>query len=44
MKLPESFYQRSDVERIAKDLLGKVLVTRINKSLTSGVIVETEAY
>lgn len=44
MKLPESFYQRSDVERIAKDLLGKVLVTRINKSLTSGMIVETEAY
>ncbi|MGE0589539.1 MAG: DNA-3-methyladenine glycosylase [Cyclobacteriaceae bacterium] len=44
MKLPESFYQRSNVQRIAKDLLGKVLVTRINNSLTSGMIVETEAY
>lgn len=32
------------MQRVAKDLLGKVLVTRVNKSLTSGIIVETEAY
>ncbi|MFZ1806433.1 MAG: DNA-3-methyladenine glycosylase [Cyclobacteriaceae bacterium] len=44
MKLKESFYQRSRVDTIAKDLLGKVLVSRFNDSLTSGIIVETEAY
>lgn len=30
--------------KIAKDLLGKVLVTNFNGLLTSGMIVETEAY
>lgn len=44
MKLPESFYIRKDVVRIAKELLGKVLVTRIDGVLTSGMITETEAY
>ncbi|MBZ0244820.1 MAG: DNA-3-methyladenine glycosylase [Cyclobacteriaceae bacterium] len=44
MKLKESFYQRSRVDSIAKDLLGKVLVSCFNNSLTSGIIVETEAY
>lgn len=44
MKLKESFYQRSNVTKIARDLVGKVLVTNINNSLTSGIIVETEAY
>jgi DNA-3-methyladenine glycosylase len=44
LKLEESFYQRSDVTRIAKDLLGKTLFTRIGKKTTSGIIVETEAY
>ncbi len=29
---------------VAKELLGKVMLTRINNSLTSGIIVETEAY
>lgn len=29
---------------IAKELIGKVLVTNVNEKLTSGVIVETEAY
>lgn len=43
-KLPRSFYQRSDVVQIAKDLLGKVLVTNIEGVLTAGKIVETEAY
>jgi DNA-3-methyladenine glycosylase len=42
--LPESFYVRSDVTRIAKDLVGKVLVSTINGQTTSGLIVETEAY
>lgn len=43
-KLPRSFYQRADVVEIAKDLLGKVLVTTIDGVLTTGRIVETEAY
>lgn len=44
MKLEESFYQRADVTKIAKELLGKTLYTRIGKNVTSGIIVETEAY
>jgi DNA-3-methyladenine glycosylase len=44
VKLDESFYQRKDVTKIAKDLLGKVLHTRIGNKVTSGIIVETEAY
>lgn len=44
MKLPNSFYQRQNVTTIAKELIGKVLVTNVNKKLTSGIIVETEAY
>lgn len=44
VKLKEPFYQRPQVDKIARDLLGKVLVSRINNSLTSGIIVETEAY
>ena len=43
-KLDASFYLRSDVELIAKELLGKVLVTNLNGERTSGRIVETEAY
>ncbi len=44
MILPESFYTRKDVVKIAKELLGKVLVTHIDGIKTSGIIVETEAY
>jgi DNA-3-methyladenine glycosylase len=43
-KLPLSFYLREDVLAIAKELLGKVLVTNFDGELTSGRIVETEAY
>lgn len=43
-KLPLSFYLREDVVQIAKELLGKVLVTNWNNQITSGRIVETEAY
>ena len=38
------FFHHSDVTHIARNLLGKVLLTRINNHLTGGVIVETEAY
>jgi DNA-3-methyladenine glycosylase len=43
-KLPQSFYLRNDVLKIAKELLGKVLVTNWDNEYTSGRIVETEAY
>jgi DNA-3-methyladenine glycosylase len=42
--LSKSFYQREHVVGIAKELLGKVLVTDIDGHFTSGIIVETEAY
>ncbi len=44
MKLKKDFYIRSNVVEIAKDLLGKVLITKIDNRLTGGIIVETEAY
>src|SRR4026207_1629474 len=43
-KLTLSFYQRSNVVKIAKELLGKILVTKWNGIETSGRIVEVEAY
>jgi DNA-3-methyladenine glycosylase len=43
-KLSDKFYQRTDVVLIAKELLGKILVTNFNNQLTAGRIVETEAY
>ncbi len=44
MLLPRSFYLRPDVVQIARDLLGKHLVTRMDGVITSGIICETEAY
>jgi DNA-3-methyladenine glycosylase len=44
MLLPPSFYTRTDVVQIARELLGKVLVTSIGERYTSGMITETEAY
>jgi len=44
MKLPESFYQRPNVVKIARELLGKGLFTRVDNKVTGGMIVETEAY
>lgn len=43
-RLPLDFYLRDDVERIARDLLGKRLVSFAGMQLTSGIITETEAY
>jgi DNA-3-methyladenine glycosylase len=43
-KLPKEFYQRKDVVKISKELLGKVLVTNFDNILAAGRIVETEAY
>jgi DNA-3-methyladenine glycosylase len=43
-KLKASYYQRSDVVEIARDLLGKLVITNWDGRLTAGRIVETEAY
>jgi DNA-3-methyladenine glycosylase len=43
-KLKPAFYRRSDVVLIAKELLGKLLVTNLNGAQTIGRIVEVEAY
>ena len=41
--LPKSFYER-DPATVARELLGKTLVRRLNHQTLSGKIVETEAY
>ena len=43
-RIDHSFYDRKDVARIAKEMLGKILVTKFHGVTTSGRIVETEAY
>jgi len=43
-KLPIEFYKRTDVVLIARELIGKIIVTKFNGQITSGRIVETEAY
>jgi DNA-3-methyladenine glycosylase len=43
-KLDNSFYDRPGVVKVARDLLGKVLVTAFDGQRTSGRIVEVEAY
>ncbi len=43
-RLPLEFYTRTDVVQIARDLLGKVLVTEFEGIRTAGRITETEAY
>jgi len=45
MKLDLSFYRRDDVLQISRELLGKVLYSyHPGEGITSGIIVETEAY
>jgi DNA-3-methyladenine glycosylase len=44
MKLDLDFYQRKNVVKVARDLIGKFLYTNVGGQLTSGMIVETEAY
>jgi DNA-3-methyladenine glycosylase len=42
--LDESFYARENVVLIAKELLGKIIVTYFDEQLTAARITETEAY
>lgn len=44
MKLARSFYLRDDVVAISRDLIGKVLCTRIGSQVATVMITETEAY
>ena len=44
MIIEKDFYLHNDVVQIAQDLLGTVLYTKIKGRITSGIIVETEAY
>ena len=41
--ISRSFYARDTVQ-VAQDLLGKILVRKINGNIVSGMIIETEAY
>jgi DNA-3-methyladenine glycosylase len=43
-KLGADFYLRAEVDLIAKELLGKILVVSIGKQKRLARIVETEAY
>ncbi|HDO26996.1 MAG TPA: DNA-3-methyladenine glycosylase [Bacteroidetes bacterium] len=44
MALPLSYYQNEDVVFLARNLLGKILVTNIGGIITRAIIAETEAY
>ena len=43
-KLNRDFYLEPDIIKISRKLLGKVLCTNFQGQLTSGIIVETQAY
>jgi DNA-3-methyladenine glycosylase len=43
-KIPLSFYLQTDVVEVARNLLGKIIVTKFNGIATMARIVETEAY
>jgi len=43
-RLTRDFYERDDVVSVSRDLLGKVLCSRIDGELCRAVITETEAY
>jgi len=42
--LSKSYFQSEDVTYLAKDLLGKLLCTKVNNEICKARIVETEAY
>lgn len=44
MLVPTSYFQSDDTIGISQGLLGKFLVSKCKNQLTSGIIIETEAY
>lgn len=44
MKITHGFFQNENVVDLARQLLGKVIVTNFGGAITSGIISETEAY
>lgn len=44
MKLPAEYYLHHNVLDLARDLIGKVLITETSGEITAGIITETEAY
>lgn len=44
LKLPRDYYLNENVVEVSRGLIGKFLVTQITGKLTSGMIIETEAY
>ncbi len=44
MKVPLEFYVRDDVVLISRELLGKVLCTKLDGVIAKAIITETEAY
>ncbi|MDR0970377.1 MAG: DNA-3-methyladenine glycosylase [Lentimicrobiaceae bacterium] len=42
--LSESYFLQEDVVAIAKNLIGKIILTHFDGKITSGIIAETEAY
>ena len=43
-KIPAEYYQKGNVVKLAKNMLGKMLFTKFNNQLTGGIITEAEAY
>jgi DNA-3-methyladenine glycosylase len=43
-RLSRDFYLRGDVVQVSRDLLGKVLCSRVNGAVARALITETEAY
>lgn len=43
-RLTTEFYTRENVQAVARDLLGKVLCTRVDGRLVKAIVTETEAY
>ena len=43
-KLSRNFYLRSDLLKVTQELLGKILMTKVNGEITGGMITEVEAY
>ncbi len=43
-KLPSAFYLSADILQLTQSLLGKVLCSRFGDKLSSGMIIEAEAY